>query len=104
MGDVMVDTESILVRKVISVKLKGLPYTRELIQMYAINIFQKLISFNLYNAKGMRKDQTQPLEEVIVRSVTQTKLATKYLSKSCARTDFHKSTDAALNDKVSKYS
>ena len=58
--DVIVDMETILVRKVICVKLKGIPYTRELIQMYAINIFQKLISFNLYNSKGMRKDQSQP--------------------------------------------
>ena len=102
--DVIVDMETILVRKVICVKLKGVPYTRELIQMYAIHIFQKLISFNLYNSKGMRKDQSQPLDEVIVRSVTQTKLATKYLAKSSARTEFHKSTDAALNDKESNYS
>ena len=68
--DVMVDMETILARKVISVKLRGIPYTREMIQMYAINIFQKLISFNLYDSKGMRKDQSQPLDEVIVRSVT----------------------------------
>ena len=40
--DVLVDMESILQRKVISVKLKGIPYTREMIQILAIHIFQKL--------------------------------------------------------------
>ena len=47
--DVMVDMEVILARKVRNVKIRGIPYTREMIQMYALNIFQKLISYNLYD-------------------------------------------------------
>ena len=80
--DVMVDMEVILARKVRNVKIRGIPYTREMIQMYALNIFQKLISYNLYDSKGMRKDQSQPLDEVIVQTVQQIQLATKYLAKS----------------------
>ena len=80
--DVIVDMETILVRKVLSVKLKGIPYTREMIQIIAIHIFQKLISFNLYNSKGMRKDQSQPLDDGIIHSVQQVRLVTKYLAKS----------------------
>merc|ERR1712120_72364 len=97
--DVMVDMETILARKIRNVKVRGIPYTREMIQMYALNIFQKLISYNLYDCKGMRKDTSQPLDEVIIQSVQQTQLATKYLAKSSKKTEFHKSTDASLNDK-----
>ena len=100
--DILVDTEVILVKKVFAVKLRGLGYTRELIQMYAMNIFHKLISYNIYNAKGMRREQSQPLDEVIVRTVTQCKLHSRYLAKSCANTEFHKSIAAARNDKESK--
>ena len=80
--DVLVDMEKILQRKVISVKLKGIPYTREMIQILAIHIFQKLISYNLYNSKGMRKDHSQPLQDEVVHSVQQGRLVTKYLAKS----------------------
>ena len=44
--DVVVDMEKILYRKVICIKLKGVPYTREMLQLLAIHIFQKLMSFN----------------------------------------------------------
>ena len=80
--DVMVDMEVILARKIRNVKMRGIPYTREMIQMYALNIFQKLISYHLYDSKGMRKDQSQSLDEVIVQTVQQIQLATKYLAKS----------------------
>ena len=99
--DVIVDMESILLRKVRCVKLKGIPYTREMIQILAIHIFQKLISFNLYNAKGQRKDPGQVIDDRIINSVQQCKLVTKYLAKSSKKTEFHKSTDAVRNDQVS---
>ena len=67
--DVLVDMEKILKRKVIGIKLTGIPYTREVIQLLAIQIFQKLISFDLYNVKGKRKDPTQVLDERIINSV-----------------------------------
>ena len=69
-----------------------------MIQMYALNIFQKLISYHLYDSKGMRKDQSQPLDEVIVQTVQRLQLATKYLAKSSKRTEFHKSTDTSRNE------
>ena len=84
--DVVVDMEKILYRKVICIKLKGVPYTREMLQLLAIHIFQKLISFNLYNTKGMRKDQVQVLDDVIIHSIQQCKLVTKYLAKSSKKT------------------
>ena len=86
--------EKILLRKVICIKLKGVPYTREMIQLLAIHIFQKLISFNLYNAKGQRKEPGQIIDDKIINSVQQCKLVTKYLAKSSRRTEFHKSSDA----------
>ena len=95
--DVVVDMEQILIRKVHSMKEKGLPYTRDMIQILAIHIFQKLISFNLYDCKGKRKDQVQPLDDEVIRSAQQVKLATRYLSNSSQKTEFHKSTDAIRN-------
>merc|ERR1711895_184726 len=84
--DILVDTEVILVKKVFAVKLRGLGYPRELIQMYAMNIFQKLISYNIYNARGMRRQASVPLDDAIVKTVTQGKLTSRYLAKSSANT------------------
>ena len=75
-----------------------------MIQILAIHIFQKLISFNLYNTKGLRKDPGQVIDDRIINSVQQCKLVTKYLAKSSSRTEFHKSCDEARNDQVSNYS
>ena len=80
--DVVVDMEKILYRKVICIKLKGVPYTREMIQLLAIHIFQKLISFDLYNVKGQRKEPDQVIDDRIINSVQQSQLVTKYLAKS----------------------
>ena len=80
--DVLVDMERILSRKVIAINLTGLPYTREIVQILAIHIFHKLIGYNLYNAQGHRKNPNQDIDEEIIQSVEQTRLATQYLSKS----------------------
>ena len=40
--DVIVDMETILVRKVYSVKLKGIPYTREMIQFNRLNLLPNI--------------------------------------------------------------
>ena len=47
----------------IAIKLTGLPYTREIVQILAIHIFHKLVRYNLYNEYGQRKnpDQRQSL-------------------------------------------
>ena len=47
--DVLIDTERILYRKVIANMETGLPYTKCVMQLLAVNIFHKLIGLNLYN-------------------------------------------------------
>ena len=47
--DVIVDMERILARKVIAIRVNGLPFSREILQILAIHIFHKLIGYNLYN-------------------------------------------------------
>ena len=64
--DVIVDMEKILVRKVIGIKLTGLPYTREIVQKLAIHIFHKLLGYNLYNVFGQRIHPDQEIDEIIV--------------------------------------
>ena len=64
--DVVVDMEKILARKVIVVKLTGLPYTREIVQILAIHIFHKLLGYNLYNTHGLRKNPDQDIDEEII--------------------------------------
>ena len=66
--DVVVDMEKILARKVIAIKLIGLPYTREIVQIFAIHIFHKLLSYNFYNALGQRINPDQEIDEEIIVS------------------------------------
>ena len=56
---VLVDMEYILARKVRAIMLTGVPYTRTVIQILAIHIFHKLISYNLYDVHGQRKKQVR---------------------------------------------
>ena len=84
--DVIVDMEKILARKVIAIKLTGLPYTREIVQILAIHIFQKLVSYNLYNKHGQRKNPDIELDEEIIHAVEHAQLATQFLSKSSKKT------------------
>ena len=76
--DVMVDMEKILTRKVIAIKLTGLPYTREIVQILAIHIFHKLVGYNLYNKHGQRKNPDIELDEEIIHAVEHAQLATQF--------------------------
>ena len=50
--DVLVDMENILARKVIAIKLTGVPYTGDVVKLLAIHIFHKLISYNIDDRQG----------------------------------------------------
>ena len=53
--DVPVDTEKILHGKIVASMLTGLPYTRTIVQVLAVEVYHKLLSFNLYDDNGQRK-------------------------------------------------
>ena len=92
--DVIVDMEKILVRKVISIRVNGLPFSREILQILAIHIFHKLIAYNLYNEQGQRKHPDQAIEEHMIQAVEYAQLTTHYLAKSTKKTEWHKSQKA----------
>ena len=52
---ILIDMEYILARKVRAIILTGVPYTRQVIQILAIHIFHKLLSYHLYDVHGHRK-------------------------------------------------
>ena len=85
--DLIVDMEYILARKVISIRVSGLPFSREILQILAIHIFHKLISYNLYNEQGQRKHPDQPIDEDIIQAVEHAQLTTQYLAKSTKKTE-----------------
>ena len=95
--DVIVDMENILARKVMSITVNGLPYSREILQILAIHIFHKLIGYNLYNEQGQRKHPDQPIDEDIIQAVEHAQLTTQYLAKSTKKTEWHKSQKARRN-------
>ena len=95
--DVIVDMEKILARKVISIRVNGLPFSREILQILAIHIFHKLIGYNLYNEQGQRKHPDQPIEEDMIQAVEHSQLTTQYLAKSTKKTEWHKSQKARRN-------
>ena len=84
--DVIVDMENILARKVMSITVNGLPYSREILQILAIHIFHKLIGYNLYNEQGQRKHPDQAIEEDVIQAVKYAQLTTHYLAKSTKKT------------------
>ena len=101
--DVMVDMEKILARKIFTIKLHGLPYSRDILQVLAIHIYHKLQSYGLYNERGQRKNPGQPIEEDMLQAVEKARLTTNYLAKSNRKTEFHKSFEVTRNAGVTSY-
>ena len=63
---IIIDLEHVLVRKVRSIMLSGVPYTRQVIQILAIHIFHTLSSYKLYDRKGHRKDPGERISADII--------------------------------------
>ena len=95
--DVLVDTERVLYRKVVANKGTGLPYTKTVMQLLAINIFNKLCSLNLYNESGQRKSPNIEVGEEILQAVQYPLLAHKYLARNNKKTEWHKSCNVRHN-------
>ena len=95
--DVLVDMEMILARKVRAITENGIPYTREVVRLLATHIFNKLLSYNLYDEHGLRKNPGEPIHAEVIHSVQKCRLQHQYLSKSNSKTEHHKSKDAARN-------
>ena len=95
--DVLVDMEMILARKVRAITLNGIPYTREVLQILATHIYNKLLSYNLYDEHGHRKNPGERIDAEVIHSVEKCRLVAQYLSKSNNKTEHHKSKDASRN-------
>ena len=95
--------EGILSRKVLAIKMTGLPYTRQIVQILAIHIFHKLISYNLYNTQGQRINRGLEIDEEIIHAVEHAQLASQYLCKSSKKTEYHKSTLVSKNVTTATY-
>ena len=95
--DVLVGMEHILAQKISAIKLHGLPYSRDILQVLAIHVFEKLLSYGLYNEQGHRKNPGQPIEEDMLKAIEKARLTTNYLAKSTRKTEFHKSFDISRN-------
>ena len=80
--------ELILARKVRAVALTGVPYSRDVLRLLAIHIYHKLVTYNIYNQQGQRKNPENKIDENI-HAVEHTKLATRYLVKSSKKTEYH---------------
>ena len=89
--DIVVDTERVLFRKVIANKGTGLPYTRTAMQVLAINIFNKLCTFNLYDKEGQRKQRDVEISENVMQAAQKPTVAHKYLARHSKKTEWHKS-------------
>ena len=76
--DVLVDTERVLYRKVAANKGTDLPYTKTVMQLLAINIFNKLCSLDLYDESGQRKSPNIEVGEEILHVFQYPLLAHKY--------------------------
>ena len=95
--DVLVDMEMILARKVRAIPLNGIPYTRQVLQLLATHIYNKLLSYNLYDEHGLRKNPGERIDAEVIHSVEKCRLVAQYLSKSNNKTEHHKSKDASRN-------
>ena len=95
--DILVDTERVLFRKVIANKGTGLPYTKTVMQLLAINIFNKLCTFNFYDEGGQRKNCNLEISEEVMKAVEHPMLAHKYLARNNKKTEWHKSCNVQRN-------
>ena len=76
--DVLVDTERILHRKVLANMGTGLPYTKCVMQLLAVNIFHKLLRLKLYNDTGQSESPNLEVGEEIMQAVQYPMLAHRY--------------------------
>ena len=67
--DILVDMVLILARKVRAVALTGVPYSRDVVRLLAIHIYHKLVTFNIYNQQGQRKNPDIQIDEEIIHAV-----------------------------------
>ena len=75
----------------------GMPYTRTIMQVLAVNIFHKLLSFKLYDENGQRKSPNVEICEEIMHAVQYPMLANRYLAKNNENTEWHKSCSELRN-------
>ena len=94
---ILVDMEHILARKVRAIILTGVPYTRQIIQILAIHIFHKLVSFHIYDAKGHRKNPGERIPEQLLGAVEHSQIVNRYLSSSSIKTEHHKDMNVHRN-------
>ena len=71
---ILIDMEHILARKVKAILLTGVPYTRQGIQILAIDIFHKLASYNLYDHNGHRNHPGEKISADIIDTVEHSKI------------------------------
>ena len=100
---ILVDMEHILARKVRAIILTGVPYTRQVIQILAIHIFHKLLSYHLYDVHGHRKNPGDRIPEQVLDAVEHSQIVSRYLCKSSKKTEHHKSVSASQNSQVGIY-
>ena len=91
---ILIDMEHILARKVKAILLTGVPYTRQGIQILAIDIFHKLASYNLYDHNGHRNHPGEKISADIIDTVEHSKIV---MCKSNKNTEFHKSVKTMRN-------
>ena len=91
---ILIDMEHILARKVKAILLTGVPYTRQGIQILAIDIFHKLASYNLYDHNGHRNHPGEKISADIIDTVEHSKIV---MCKSNKKTEFHKSVKTKRN-------
>ena len=95
--DVLVDMEMILARKVRAITNNGIPYNRDILRLLGTHIYNKLLSYNLYDERGLRKNPSEPIDAEVIHSVEKCTIQHEYLNKSSSKTEYHKSKDAAKN-------
>ena len=87
--DIVLEVENILARRCMVVARTGLPYVSRIARLPGLHIYHQLLLTGIFDTKGQRKNQDQPLDVEMIHSVQATTLIKQNMAKSNKTTEFH---------------
>ena len=95
--DIVLTVEEILARRCMVVARTGLPYISRIARLLGLHIYHQLLLTGIFDSKGQRIHQDQPLDVEMIISVQATTVIRENMSKSNPSTEYHKSINPAKN-------
>ena len=95
--DIVLTVEEILARRCMVVARTGLPYLSRIARLLGLHIYHQLLLTGIFDSKGQRIHQDQPLDVEMIISVQANTVIRENMAKSNRSTEFHKSINPEYN-------